>query len=81
VPEVEYDAEVHVRRISEKGDLKWKGERAFVSETFAREQLGLRASDDRYYEVLYGPLVIGWLDTFEPRFHRRLPRRLRKPEA
>ena len=38
---------------------------------------GLRVKDDRTYEVLYGPLVIGWLDTFEHRFHRRLPRRLR----
>jgi transposase InsO family protein len=81
VPELEYDAEVHVRRISEKGDLKWKGVRTFVSETFAHEPLGLRASDDRYYEVLYGPLVVGWLDTFQTRFHRTRPRRLRKPEA
>jgi putative transposase len=81
VPEVEYDSDVDVRRISNKGDLKWKGERAFVSETFAHECLGLRASDERYYEVLYGPLVVGWLDTFEPRFHRRKPRRLRDPEA
>jgi putative transposase len=77
VPEVEYDADVHVRRISEKGDLKFQGERMFVSEIFGREWLGLRIRDDRYYEVLYGPLVIGWLDTFEHRFHRRLPRRLR----
>jgi putative transposase len=81
VPEVEYDSDLHVRRVSEKGDLNWKGERAFVSETFAHEYLGLRASDDRYYEVLYGPLVVGWLDTFQTRFHRTLPRRLRKPEA
>jgi putative transposase len=81
VPEVEYDAEVHVRRISEKGDLKWKGERTFVSETFAYEYIGLRPSDDRYYEVLYGPLVVGWLDTFQTRFHRQQPRRLRNKEA
>jgi putative transposase len=81
VPEVEYDAEVQVRRISEKGDLKWKGERTFVSETFAYEYVGLRASDDRYSEVLYGPLVVGWLDTFQTRFHRQRPRRLRNKEA
>jgi putative transposase len=81
VPEVEYDAEVQVRRISEKGDLKWKGERTFVSETFAYEYVGLRASDERYSEVLYGPLVVGWLDTFQTRFHRQRPRRLRNKEA
>ena len=78
VPEVEYDAGVAVRRISESGDLNWKGERIFVSEIFEHEYLGLRPSCDRYSEVLYGPLVIGWLDSFQHRFHRRLPRRLRK---
>ena len=81
VPEMEYDADVHVRRISEKGDLKWKGERTFVSETFAYEYVGLRASDDRYHEVLYGPLVVGWFDSFSHRFHRTRPRRLRDHKA
>ena len=81
VPEVEYDTDLDVRRISEKGDLNWKGERAFISETFAHQYLGLRASHERYYEVLYGPLAIGWLDTFELRFHRTMPRRLRKESS
>ncbi len=81
VPEVEYDADVHVRRISQKGEMRWNGQRTFVSETFAYEYLGLRASDDRYYEVLYGPLVIGWFDTFRPRFHRQLPRQLPTQQA
>jgi transposase InsO family protein len=77
VPEVEYDTDVAVRRISDKGDLKFQGERIFVSEIFGHQALGLRAVDDRYYEVLYGPLVIGWVDGFQHRFHRRLPRPLR----
>lgn len=81
VPEVEYDTGVHARRVSEKGDLKWNGERVFLSETFAHQYVGLRASDERYYEVLYGPLLVGWLDTFQRRFHRQRPRRLRNPEA
>lgn len=78
VPEVQYDSGVAVRRISDKGGLKFQGERMFVSEIFGGEWLGLRVYDDRYHEVLYGPLVIGWIDTFRPQFHRRLPRRLRK---
>jgi len=77
VPEVEYDDGVMVRRISNKGALKFQGERMFISEIFTHELLGLRIHDDRYYEVLYGPLVIGWLDAFEHRFHRRRPRGLR----
>jgi putative transposase len=81
VPEVEYDADVAVRRVSESGDLNWKGERTFVSEIFEHQYLGLRESDERYYQVFYGPLAIGWLDTFRHRFHRRMPRSLREQKA
>src|ERR1039458_1105576 len=78
VPEVEYDAGIFVRRVSQKRDLNWKGERFFVSELFGAQSLGLRPSHDRYYEVLYGPLQIGWFDTFQHQFHRREPKSLRK---
>lgn len=74
---MEYDTDAAVRRISHKGDLKFQGERIFISEIFGHQALGLRAVDDRYYEVLYGPLVIGWVDGFQHRFHRRPPRPLR----
>jgi len=78
VPEVEYDADVLVRRVSLKGDMKWKGERTFVSEIFAAHALGLRPRHDRYYDVLYGPLQIGWFDTFRHVFHRAEPKPLKK---
>jgi transposase InsO family protein len=76
VPELEYDTDILVRRISQKGDLKWKGERIFISEIFAAQPLGLRGNHQRYYEVLYGPLVIGWLDIFRHQFHRSFPKPL-----
>jgi putative transposase len=72
VPELEYGDEVTVRRVSQQGSLRWKGERTFVSAVFAYERLGLRALDERYQEVLYGPIVVGFLDGFEQQFHRRL---------
>ncbi len=78
VPEVQYDGDIFVRRVSQKGDLNWKGERFFVSEIFGAQSLGLRPSHDRYYEVLYGPLRIGWFDTFQVQFHRKEPKSLRK---
>ena len=78
VPEVEYDTDVLVRRVSGKGDLKWQGERVFVSEIFGAQSLGLCPTHDHYYEVLYGPLRIGWLDTFRHQFHHNEPKPLRK---
>jgi len=78
VPEVAYDAGVHVRRVSRSGELHWKHQPLFVSEIFGGQALGLRPSHDRYYDVLYGPLHIGWFDTFHHRFHRTEPKPLQK---
>jgi putative transposase len=73
IPELEYPPEVIVRRISQQGSLKMNSERTFVSEIFAHEWMGLRALDERYYEVLYGPVKVGFLDTHKHVFHRALP--------
>lgn len=78
VPELEYGEDVVVRRISQQGSLKWNGERTFVSEIFAHEWMGLRALDERYLEVFYGPVAVGFLDAFEHVFHRALSLRLRR---
>ena len=72
VPEPGYGDDVEVRRISQQGSLKWHGERAFVSEVFAYEWMGLRALDERYFQVFYGPVTVDFLDTFRHVFHRAL---------
>lgn len=74
VPEIEYDKDMQVRRISQQGSLKWNGERTFISEVFAYEYLGLRAVDERWREVLYGPISVGWFDTQRHQFSRTKPR-------
>jgi len=78
VPELQYGDDFLVRRISQQGSLKMNGERTFVSETFAHEWMGLRALDERYYEVFFGPVTVGFLDTFRHLFHRALSLALRR---
>jgi transposase InsO family protein len=72
VPELEYGDDIIVRRVSQQGSLRMYGERTFISEVFAYEWLGLRELDERYFEVCYGPVAIGFLDTFRHTFHRAL---------
>ncbi len=72
IPELDYGDDVQVRRISQQGSLKVGGERTFISEIFAYEWMGLRALDERYSEVLYGPVTIGYLDSHRHEFHRAL---------
>jgi hypothetical protein len=51
---------------------------ACVSGVFAYEWLGLHALDERCSEVLFGPMTIGFLDTFRHVFHRRLSAALQR---
>lgn len=85
VPELDYDDNTEVRRVSQQGSVRWRGERTFISEVFAYERLGLRALDERTVEVLYGPVTVGYLDSYRHEFHRQLSARVRRrlalPEA
>jgi len=72
IPALVYGDEVEVRKVYDGGQLQRKGVRTFISELFAGEWLGLRACDERYFEVLYGPVLLGYLDSHLHLFHRRL---------
>ena len=58
----EYGAEVTVRRVRGNGEIKWKGDLVFVSETLKGEPVGLVQQDDHRWTVRFGPLLIGLLD-------------------
>lgn len=77
LPELEYPRGAHLRRISQQGSLKWRCERTFLSEVLARQTVGLLETEEEFFEVYYGPLLIGWFDgrtqTFAP--ERPCPRR------
>jgi len=62
LPELEYPPGAHLRRISQQGSVKWKGTRTFVSEVVGGEYVGLLEVEDQFFEVYYGPLLLGWLD-------------------
>ena len=72
IPELVYDGDIEVRRISQQGSMKWKGTRTFVSEVFAYEWIGLRPLNERLFEVRYGPVTVGYFDGFSHCFCRSL---------
>jgi hypothetical protein len=77
VPEMQYADDVEVRLVSQQGSVRWRGERTFISEVFRYEPLGLKPIDERWLEVYYGPISLGWLDGYRHRFSRIQPRELR----
>jgi len=77
LPELEYGDEFEVRRVSQQGSVKWKGERTFISEVFAYQPLGLKAINERWLEICCGPVQLGWLDGYKHRFTRSRPKEIK----
>jgi len=62
IDQPEYQAGATVRRVRTNGDIKWKGNRVFISEALIGEPIGLKQISDRTWAIYYGPLEIGLLD-------------------
>jgi len=53
---------VTVRQVRTNGQIKWKGDRIYLSEALRGEPVGLVPPDDRFWTIWFGPLSIGLLD-------------------
>ena len=66
----EYPSGVQVRRVRSNGEIKWQGDKIYLSESLVGEPVGLMPQDDRYLNICFGPLQIGQLDTYTKRVLR-----------
>jgi len=62
IPEVAYPAGMPVRRVRNKGHLRWRGALLFVSEALCGEPVGLAPQDERYWALYYNHLPLLILD-------------------
>lgn len=62
LPPIEYESGVTVRQVRHNGEIKWRGERIYVSEVLAKEPLGLTPIDNETWELRYSFHVLGVLD-------------------
>lgn len=71
LPELPYpDPVTQFRRIHGKGEVKWCGQRIFISETLNGETVGLRLLERDLADVYYGSVWLGRLDGKRRRFLR-----------
>jgi transposase InsO family protein len=73
-----YAADQMVRRVRSNGEIKWRGERIFISEALIGEPVGVREIDDGLFEVRYGPLELGDIDR-NGKFTARRSAKRRRP--
>jgi len=69
LPELEYPEGVVLRQVAENGLLRWNNDRTFVSKLMGGEYVGLLPTkEEHFYEVYYGPVLLGWFDETENYF-------------
>ena len=62
-----------------KGEVRWRGESIYISESLAAELVGLAEREDGDWDIHFGPVLLGRIDR-QSRFHRpKRQRRRRKP--
>ena len=66
VPEPEYPAGYHVRRVKEHGDIHFGNRVLFLSEVLAGEMVGLQEEDEEGgWRIWFGPVALAYLDRDE----------------
>jgi putative transposase len=60
----EYDSDMQVRKVGPCGTFGWKGEKIFISETLAKEPIGLELIEDDFWMVHFAAFPIALFDSY-----------------
>ncbi len=68
--EPDYDDDCTVRRVRSNGEIKWQGDRVFVSEVLAGEPVGIDRTELGEWRVRYANIQLGFIDSKLGRLNR-----------
>ena len=68
LPEIDYGDDFEVRRVRSNGEIKWQGQRLYVSEALVGEWVGLKETDSNQWELYFSSHHIGNLNPKNKRF-------------
>lgn len=63
-----YPGHFELRDVRAKGDIRWQGQRLFLSDVLKRETVGLEEVDDGLWSVYFGTVLLGRYDEREASF-------------
>lgn len=69
LPPIEYDGHLEVRKVDDRGTIKWKNEKLFLSHTLNGETVGLEEIDDGAWSLYYGSVLLARFDERERKFY------------
>jgi hypothetical protein len=62
LPELEYPGHFEIRRVGSSGCISWQGHFLHLTETLAKEYVGLEEIDDAIWSIFFGPILLGRLN-------------------
>ena len=70
---IEYDSVMDVRKVNTNGEIKWRGERLYVSEVLIGANIGLLPVGEQLWSIHLGHVKLGYLDCLALRVVNRKP--------
>jgi len=69
LPPIEYHGHLETRKVDDRGTIRWKNDKLFLSHTLNGEIVGLEEIDDGIWSLFYGPTLLARFDEREGRFY------------
>lgn len=65
LPQITYRGNCQVRQVRHNGEIKWKGEKVYVSEALAGEPVALKQKGEHLWMISYSTYPLGTLDELD----------------
>jgi transposase InsO family protein len=67
VPAIKYHGNCQIRQVRHNGEIKWKGEKVYVSQSLAGEPVALKLRENNLWEIYFDTISLGILDELDMR--------------
>lgn len=69
LPPIEYPGHLEIRKVDDRGAIRWKNEKLFLSHTLLGEMVGLEEVDDGVWSLYYSSVLLARFDERDRRFY------------
>ena len=69
LPPIDYPGHLEIRKVDDRGAIRWKNEKLFLSHTLLGEMVGLEEVDDGVWSLYYSSVLLARFDEREKRFY------------
>ena len=69
LPRIEYPGHLEIREVDDRGTIRWKNEKLFLSHTLNGEIVGLEEIDDGIWSLFYGSTLLARFDERQRKFY------------